>query len=116
MRLLTLLVTLGVLGAEDSGDESDALVITVGELMQMVSSEEQITGKTENSTRGGKQISDEEIKVDFNSVVGENQMFCAKSNIMVNPLKMLLRRKDVLRKWCCRKRQSMTGRFSVITG
>ena len=81
MRLLALLVTINlrVLGAEESGDESDALVITVGELMQMVSSEDQITGKTENNTRGGKQISDEEIKVDFNSVVGENQMFCAKS-------------------------------------
>ena len=82
MRLLALLVTmtLGVLGAEDTRGESDALVITVGELMQMVSSEEQITGKTENNTRGGKQISDEEIKVDFNSVVGENQMFFVQSN------------------------------------
>ena len=74
MMLVTLLVTLtlGVLvRAEDS--ESDALVITVGELVQMVNSEEQITGKTENNTRDGKKISDDEIKVDFNSVVGENQ-------------------------------------------
>ena len=80
MMLMTLLVTvtLGVLvRAEDSEGESDILVITVGELVQMVNSEEQITGKTENNTRDGKKISDDEIKVDFNSIVGENQMFCA---------------------------------------
>ena len=53
-------------------------MITVGELVQMVNSEDQITGKTENNTRDGKKISDDEIKVDFNSVVGENQMFCTR--------------------------------------
>ena len=116
MRHLMILVTV-TLGLLVRSEESDQLVITVGELVQMVNSEDgEVTGKTENNTREGKEISDDEIKVDFNSVVGENQMFCAKSTIMVNRLKMLLRRKDVLRKWCCRKRRSMTERFSVITG
>ena len=68
-----LLVTMGLLGR---AEESDELVITVGELVQMVNSEDsQVTRKTENNTREGKEISDEEIQVDFNSVVGENQMF-----------------------------------------
>ena len=69
-----LLVTMGLLMVR--AEESDELVITVGELVQMVNSEDsQVTRKTENNTREGKEISDEEIQVDFNSVVGENQMF-----------------------------------------
>ena len=68
-----LLVTMGLLGR---AEESDELVITVGELVQMVNSEDsQVTRKTENNTREGKEISDEEIQVDFYSVVGENQIF-----------------------------------------
>ena len=68
-----LLVTMGLLVR---AEESDELVITVGELVQMVNSEDsQVTRKTENNTREGKEISDEEIRVDFNSVVGENQIF-----------------------------------------
>ena len=73
MGHLMLLVTMGLLVR---AEESDELVITVGELVQMVNSEDsQVTRKTENNTRDGKEISDEEIKVDFNSVVGENQIF-----------------------------------------
>ena len=69
-----LLVTMGLLMVR--AEESDELVITVGELVQMVNSEDsQVTRKTENNTREGKEISDEKIQVDFNSVVGENQMF-----------------------------------------
>ena len=68
-----LLVTTGLLVR---AEESDELVITVGELVQMVNSEDdKVTRKTENNKREGKEISDEEIQVDFNSVVGENQMF-----------------------------------------
>ena len=73
MGHLMLLVTVGLLVR---AEESDELVITVGELVQMVNSEDsQVTRKTENNTREGKEISDEEIQVDFKSVVGENQMF-----------------------------------------
>ena len=69
-----LLVTMGLLMVR--AEESDELVITVGELVQMVNSEDsQVTRKTENNTREGKEISDEEIQVDFYSVVGENQIF-----------------------------------------
>ena len=77
MMHLSLLVMV-TLGAQVSSEDTELedLVITVGELVQMVNSEDQITGKTENNTRDGKKISDDEIKVDFNSVVGENQMFC----------------------------------------
>ena len=68
-----LLVTTGLLVR---AEESNELVITVGELVQMVNSEDdKVTRKTENNKREGKEISDEEIQVDFNSVVGENQMF-----------------------------------------
>ena len=68
-----LLVTMGLLGR---AEESDEVVITVGELVQMVNSEDnKVIRKTENNTREGKEISDEEIQVDFYSVVGENQIF-----------------------------------------
>ena len=71
--MILVTVTLGLLVR---AEESDELVITVGELVQMVNSEDgEVTGKTENNTREGKEISDDEIKVDFNSVVGENRMF-----------------------------------------
>ena len=71
--MILVTVTLGLLVR---AEESDELVITVGELVQMVNSEDnKVTRKTENNTREGKEISDDEIKVDFNSVVGENQMF-----------------------------------------
>ena len=71
--MILVTVTLGLLVR---AEESDQLVITVGELVQMVNSEDnKVTRKTENNTREGKEISDDEIKVDFNAVVGENQMF-----------------------------------------
>ena len=68
--MILVTVTLGLLVR---AEESDDLVITVGELVMMVNSEDnKVTRKTENNTREGKEISDEVIKVDFNSVVGEN--------------------------------------------
>ena len=71
--MILVTVTLGLLVR---AEESDDLVITVGELVQMVNSEDnKVTRKTENNTREGKEISDDEIKVDFNAVVGENQIF-----------------------------------------
>ena len=71
--MILVTVTLGLLVR---AEESDQLVITVGELVQMVNSEDnKVTRKTENNTREGKEISDDEIKVDFNAVVGENRIF-----------------------------------------
>ena len=68
--MILVTVTLGLLVR---AEESDDLVITVGELVMMVNSEDnKVTRKTENNTREGKEISDDEFKVDFNSVVGEN--------------------------------------------
>ena len=69
---LTVLVIVSVsvyVESENIKDESDELVITVGDLMDMINYEN--NQKFVNNTRLGKKIADEKIKIDFNSIVGE---------------------------------------------
>ena len=69
---LTVLVIVSVsvyVESENIKDESDELVITVGDLMDMINYEN--NQKLVNNTRLGKKIADEKIKIDFNSIVGE---------------------------------------------
>ena len=74
MMHLSLLVMV-TLGAQVSSEDTELedLVITVGELVQMVNSEE-ITRKADNFRREEKQFSDKQTKVDFDSVVGEETL------------------------------------------